>query len=236
MTEPKRILILSANPWGTQRLALDKEFSVIQKARDAASEPARFDIRLCPAATVEDLQAEMLKFRPQVVHFCGHGAADALAFSDDRNQETWVEQEAIVNLFRLASTHVECVVLNACWTAALADAISEHVGYVVGMARKIGDEAAIAFSGGFYRSLFAGNWYTRAFEHGRNAIQLKNIPEDLTPRLKIRKNAPRGCSCRASGRMSPSCGPGGMRRGPRPFAGNWRSCFPRRWGDGIPSP
>ena len=66
---------------------------------------------------------------------------------------------------------------------AQANAIVKHIDYVVGQ-RAIGDEAAIKFAVGFYDALAAGKDYEKAFKFGCNAIDLKGIPEYLTPVLK----------------------------------------------------
>src|SRR6185369_5923130 len=58
---------------------------------------------------------------------------------------------------------VRCVVLNACFTEAEADAIAEHVDYVVGTRAALPDPAAIAFSKGFYRTIGAGESLKKAF-------------------------------------------------------------------------
>jgi hypothetical protein len=76
------------------------------------------------------------------------------------------------------------VVLNACYSEQQAEAIAKHIDYVVGMKKAIGDEAAIKFAVGFYDALGAGMNYEIAFDFGRNAIDLRGIPEHLTPVLK----------------------------------------------------
>jgi len=81
---------------------------------------------------------------------------------------------------------VKCVVLNACYSEAQADAIAEHIDYVVGMKEAIGDEAAIKFAVGFYDALEAGRNFETAYKFGCSAIDLKGIPEYLTPVLKKR--------------------------------------------------
>ena len=44
--------------------------------------------------------------------------------------------------------------------------------------------AAIKFAVGFYDAVAAGRDFEDAFEFGRSAIDMANIPEDLTPVLK----------------------------------------------------
>ena len=59
-----------------------------------------------------------------------------------------------------------------------------HIDHVVGMKKAIGDEAAIKFAVGFYDAVGAGKSYEIAYKFGRIAIDLKGIPEYLTPVLK----------------------------------------------------
>jgi hypothetical protein len=49
-------------------------------------------------------------------------------------------------------------VLNACCSATQAEAITQHIPYVVGMKRAIGDRVAIEFAIGFYDALLAGGF------------------------------------------------------------------------------
>lgn len=114
----------------------------------------------------------------------GKPAPEGLLFEDVTGQSKLVSTEAIASLFSLFSDEVECVVLNACYSAAQADAIAQHIPYVVGMKKAIGDRAAIKFSLGFYDGLLAGRPVDFAYKLGCNAIELENIPESLTPTLK----------------------------------------------------
>jgi tetratricopeptide (TPR) repeat protein len=131
----------------------------------------------------------MLDFKPQIVHFTGHGEGkDGLAFEDTAGQLKLVDSEALANLFKLFSNRVECVVLNACYSDFQAEAISQYIDYVIGMSQAIGDRAAIEFSVGFYAALGAGESIEFAYKLGCNAIQLEGIPEHLTPVLFKKKD------------------------------------------------
>jgi hypothetical protein len=54
------------------------------------------------------------------------------------------------------------LILNACFSEVQADAISQHIKYVIGMNKAIGDTAAIEFSIGFYDALGAGETYEKS--------------------------------------------------------------------------
>jgi hypothetical protein len=102
---------------------------------------------------VGDLQGLLLRHQPQIVHFCGHGAGEAgLIFKMDGGDEQWVRADALAGMFGLnpIRSHVKCVLLNACYSEEQANAIVSGIDYVVGMSHAIQDNAAIAFSKGFY--------------------------------------------------------------------------------------
>ncbi|MGB8701036.1 MAG: CHAT domain-containing protein, partial [Thermosynechococcaceae cyanobacterium] len=110
--------------------------------------------------------------------------SEGLVFEDETGQPRLVSAEAIATLFSLFSDRIECVILNACYSATQADAIAQHIPDVVGMKRAIGDRAAIEFAIGFYDGVLAGRPVEFAFKLGCSAIQMEGIPEHLTPTLK----------------------------------------------------
>ncbi len=186
MTTPQRtILLLAANPKGTPSLRLDEEVKKIEQGLERAKKRDQFKLVQKWAVTDDDLRRAMLDNYPEIVHFSGHGSgADGLAFEDDGGQTQLISGDALGRLFELCSDSVKCVVLNACYSEAQADAIARHIDYVVGMKKAIGDEAAIKFAVGFYDALGAGRDVEKAFKFGCIAIDLRGIPERLTPVLK----------------------------------------------------
>jgi hypothetical protein len=68
-----------------------------------------------------------------------------------------------------------------------AAAIGQHIPFVVGMSKAIGDQAAVKFAVGFYDAIGAGRSYEDAFRFGCSAIELKGIPAHQTPQLKMKK-------------------------------------------------
>ena len=206
----KKILILAANP--RKDLNLDREIRDLKRVIESSQNHEEFQVVHEPAVRVGDLQDLLFKHRPQIVHFCGHGGGDVgLMFESDIGREQQVGTEALSGLFQLFATNVECVLLNACYSETQADSIVDHIAYVIGMNQAIRDDAAIAFSKGFYRALGYACPIEEAFEFGCNAIQLEisgslvvrstateverklnvtnvvtntAIPEHLIPRLK----------------------------------------------------
>lgn len=178
------ILFLAANPKDTKTLRLDQELRDIGEGLQRAQRRDEFKLEQRLAVRPLDIQRAMLDLNPQIVHFSGHGNGDeGLAFEDVSGNTQLVSGEAIADLFSLFADQLRCVVLNGCYTEVQAKAISEHIPYVIGMKRAIGDKAAISFAVGFYDALGSGRDVAFAFKLGCAAIRMEGIEEHLTPVL-----------------------------------------------------
>ncbi|MEP0924376.1 CHAT domain-containing protein [Leptolyngbya sp. ST-U4] len=167
-----KILILASNP--RKDLNLDHEIRDLKDVIENSRNRQEFEVEDALAVRVEDLQDLLLRHKPQIVHFCGHGSGQqGLVFENDDGGEQWVRAEALSDLFKLFSEHVECILLNACYSEEQANAIVNHINYVIGMNQEIRDDAAIAFAKGFYRALGYDCSIEQAYEFGKNAIQLE---------------------------------------------------------------
>jgi formylglycine-generating enzyme required for sulfatase activity len=167
-----KILILASNP--RKDLNLDREIRDLQQVIERSHNRQQFEVEDALAVRVGDLHDLLFKHRPEIVHFCGHGSGkQGLVFEGNEGGEHWVEAEALSDLFRLFASNVGCVLLNACYSEEQANAIVDHIDYVIGMNQEIRDDAAIAFSKGFYRALGYDCSIKEAFEFGKNAIQLE---------------------------------------------------------------
>ena len=182
----KKILILAANPTDTNKLRLDEEVREIEAYRKARN---REEIEIISewAVKVDNLRSALLYHKPNIVHFCGHGAGDdGLLLENQFGQKQLVSTESLAGLFKLFNENVECVVMNACYSEVQAEAIHEHINCVIGMNKAIGDKAAIEFATGFYDALTNARNYQDSFDFGKNALDLENIPESEIPQIKIR--------------------------------------------------
>ncbi|KYC39857.1 ATPase [Scytonema hofmannii PCC 7110] len=183
----KKILILTANPKDTDNLRLNDEVREIQMGLERARRRDKFEIISRWAVRPDDLRRALLDYEPQIVHFSGHGAGtQGLVLENSDGMMQLVSASSLARLFKLFQNKVECVLLNACYSEVQAEAICQHIDYVIGMNQAIGDRAAIDFAVGFYDALGAGRSLEDAFEFGRIAIDLESLPESATPTLKKR--------------------------------------------------
>jgi hypothetical protein len=185
-----RILFLGANPQGAPALRLDHEVREIDGALRQAEFRDRFDLRQQLAVRPVDLQSALLRHRPQIVHFSGHGESDGICLEDESGQLHKVQGTVLARILGVFKKQIRCVVLNACYSKDQADAIAQDIECVVGMSREIGDQAAIRFAGAFYQALAYGSSVRMAYDLGCAQIDLTGLEEGATPQLvALRRDA-----------------------------------------------
>jgi tetratricopeptide (TPR) repeat protein len=179
------ILFMAANPKETVRRRLDQELRDIAEGLQRAQKRDQFRLQQRWAVRPRDIQLAMLEVEPQILHFAGHGeGAAGLVFEDEMGNSKPVDGDALAGLFALFADQLSCVVLNGCYSRVQAEAISEHIPYVIGMDHAIRDnKVAIAFSVGFYDALGGGRDVEFAYKFGCNAIHLEGASEKLKPVL-----------------------------------------------------
>jgi hypothetical protein len=162
------ILLAASDPTDLARLRLGQEEREIREALDLSSGRGRWAIHSRPALRLRDLTRALLDLQPRIVHFAGHGSdKGGLFLENEAGLAQCVPTEALADLFRLVEGAVDCVVLNACFSRKQARAISAYVPFVVGSPSTIEDQAAVAFSVGFYQTLGAGRDISQAYSMGR---------------------------------------------------------------------
>ncbi|MBW4478349.1 MAG: AAA-like domain-containing protein [Tolypothrix brevis GSE-NOS-MK-07-07A] len=182
---PIKILFLTAEPTDSAKLRLGRELEDIKERLRLANLQGMFVLEERRSARPQDISQAIHDFKPNIVHFSGHGESTGeLCFENELGNTKPVTPEALAALFKLVTAHVNCVVLNACYSDIQALAIVEHIPFVIGMKRAIGDKAAIAFAVGFYKALGAKRSIEEAYEFGCVEIQLQGIPEESTPVLR----------------------------------------------------
>lgn len=185
MGKPVKILVLATNPEETDPLRLDKEVRSIDQALRQSRFRDKFQLDQQWAVRVSDLQPLLLRYKPDIVHFSGHGSESSeIILEDSEGNSKPVPASALSRLFSLLKDNIQCVVLNACYSEVQAEAIAQHINCVIGMSQAIGDDAAISFSGAFYGALGDGRDVKTAFELGCNQINLEDLDDQDTPKLK----------------------------------------------------
>lgn len=185
-----KILFLASDPSDAARLRLGQELREIREKLQLAKHRSKFLLESREAVRPGDITQALYDIEPQIVHFSGHGMSSGeLCFEDVLGKVKTIQPEALASLFEMEAEQINCIVLNACYSKIQAEAISQHIPYVIGMDREIGDKAAIIFSVGFYKALGASRTVEQAYKAGCVEIRLEGIPEHLTPVLLVKKNS-----------------------------------------------
>lgn len=183
-----KILFLAANPKDAVRLRLDEEIREIDHKIMLAQKKDEVALVNKGAVRISDLQLYLNQERPTVVHFSGHGSGEGeIILEDNLGNAITVPPEALARLFEKLGDNVHVVVLNACYSAEQAHAISKHIDCVVGMSSSISDKASISFSSAFYLALAMEKSVKEAYDQGITELMLWTIPEEHVPQLLVRE-------------------------------------------------
>jgi CHAT domain len=174
------ILLLGASPRDRVALELDAEFDRIDRAVRLGSLRDRFAVRVSQETRGDQLVPLLLENNATVVQFSGHGTGDGLVFQTSNSQSQPLSTDFLKRVFA-DLTSVRCVVLNACYSAAQANAIATHVGAVIAMNDRVSDVAASAFSEIFYQALAEGHSLRSAFDLGVIQVEIAAPDESETP-------------------------------------------------------
>ncbi|WP_410586468.1 CHAT domain-containing protein [Amycolatopsis sp. lyj-23] len=169
------ILYLAANPTDTERISWAAEVRDVREALRMGVHRDRFVLHERGALRARDLTQALLDFTPRIVHLSGHGTDDGRFLAESvSGQGRVLLVPGLAALFKEVSDSVECVIVNACHSARLAEALSEHISYVIGMRSWLGDRSATDFSVAFYQALAAGLPIEPAFRRARAAMALSD--------------------------------------------------------------
>ena len=110
---PVRILFLAANPRDTDPLRLGEEVRTIDERLREADYRDRLDLVPHFAVRLEDLSRSLLRYKPHLVHFSGHGSpSGAIILEDAAGRSSEVSPKALGALFGILRDNLRCVVLR----------------------------------------------------------------------------------------------------------------------------
>ena len=151
------------------------------------------------------------ELQPTVVHFSGHGGGSTgiylqdehprpplihrgiaavtnpgIQLQDEQRQPQHVSARALTQMINSAAPSARVVVLNACFSDAVADSLRSVVDCVVGMRGAIGDDAARSFAVGFYRALGYRRSVGNAVAQAVASLAAKQFPDEHLPVCRTR--------------------------------------------------
>jgi hypothetical protein len=201
-----KVLFLASNPLQQSRLALDEEVRTITAQIRSADHRDAIELISAWAVRRDDLQQLLLQHKPHILHFSGHGTrytptvvtppstsisgrdmavsgkdqVAQLVLMGEGGKAQPMREAPLIHLLGVLKDNLKLVVLSACHSESIAEALAEVMPYTIGMSGAIPDDAAIAFAAAFDRGLGFGRTLQEAFDLGENALMHLQIAEDQT--------------------------------------------------------
>lgn len=174
--EQVSVLLVCANPRGTDPLRTAEEDRTLRESVQLSPNRDAIIIETLHAATVDDLRRSLLRRHFDIVHFSGHGTQTGLVFEGIGGRLIIPSSEELAAL--LKRHKVQAVILNACFSLAVGRLVGMGAKFTVASTGAIADPAAIEFTRGFYDAIGAGRTVDDAYDEGMSCARLKGF--DLT--------------------------------------------------------
>lgn len=135
---------------------------------------------------LRELPDLILKYRPQVIHFSGHGDYKGVYLLDENGEKLLVPFQSLNRLFEnrelFAMFNVDLLFLNSCYSDE-ANAIKHLARNIIGVSGNISDNSAIELSTNFYKALCQEFNIKKAYEYALSCMELFNVPDIDRPIL-----------------------------------------------------
>jgi hypothetical protein len=187
-----RIALLVTNPDRNASLQTAIEARDIETAIKVGGRPDKVDLKMFLAPTFDTLVDALNGYRPDVLHFSGHGGGRELLFDNEKagtDGGTALDFDMVARLIGMTSYKPKLLVLAACDTADGAARFLDAVPAVIAMTNSIDDEAACEFSARFYQSLTAGASIRNSLGQAKAKLEHKGYRDADLPALLTKSDA-----------------------------------------------
>jgi hypothetical protein len=175
-TTDLRVLCLQAGPDTLNQLKLRQEHAIIlQIARQRGRRGLA--VTSNPATRRNDIVAEILASRPDIVHFAGHGTQGGrLVFEEEDGTPSAVTVEALASVLAVLPSAVSCLILGSCFGGNYSHQLLGPVQAVAGSITALPDPAALEFTRGFYTALaIGGSAVAKAYDAGLAQMHIQGF-------------------------------------------------------------
>lgn len=178
-----QVLVLNAMPDDEGRIRPDKEAAVLRERMAGMKNPKRYlEFENVWATQLDQIQQELIRHEPSILHFSGHGAPGTLVFERSDGTAADLDGKMLARILK-GYGRLECLVLHACYAEEVAKACLQYVPVVVGSIDVIDDETAPKFSYIFYQGIAAGMDFQQAFEMGQTEVAIADTSAADTYKL-----------------------------------------------------
>lgn len=183
-----KIALLVTNPDSRASLQTGVEARYIDEGIRLGRKADEVDLKVVLAPTLDTLLDTLNSYRPDVIHFSGHGGGQTLLFDNEKAGDdggTVLDFDMVARVVGATSAAPKLLVLVACDTVDGAGRFLDAVPAVIAMADAINDEAACEFSRRFYQSLSAGATIANSLDQAKLVLENKGYADADLPTLLV---------------------------------------------------
>ena len=162
------ILFLGLDIKDMEILKSNEEFQLIYEIIEESE--YKDYIQIVPALSIKrnQLRSKILKYRPQVLHFVGHGIEKigTIFPGDNLDIDSNTLEFDLISSIEKYSNFIKLVVFNTCYTGDLAEKLKNVIDISIGVNKIVDDDGAISFTKGFYSLFCNGENIYDSFEKG----------------------------------------------------------------------
>jgi CHAT domain-containing protein len=181
-----RVLYLLANPASQLALRTDAEFRHVQEEVRGSKYRDKIDLIINPAADTRSMLRGINDYRPQVVHFSGHGGGKSIWLDDGKVNSSVgnaMKFDLLAETLAATDSPPKLLVLNACDTLTGAEELLKAVEVVIAMSASISDLGAATFATQFYAAIASAQSTAVALRQGKIAMRGASLSDAHLPRM-----------------------------------------------------
>jgi CHAT domain-containing protein len=189
-TRKLRVLYLLANPASQGALRTDAEFRHVQEEVRASKYREKIDLIISPAADAKSILRGINDYRPQVVHFSGHGGGRGIWLDDGKvanSVGSAMKFDVLAETLAATDSPPKLLVLNACDTLTGAEVLLDAVEVVIAMSASISDVGAATFATQLYAAIASAQSTAVALQQGKIAMKAASLSDAHLPKMICRK-------------------------------------------------
>jgi hypothetical protein len=181
-----KIAFLATNPDHLSSIRTDMEIRDVIESIQKSTNRDYVNIRHFPAARIEDFINALNEYKPNIIHFSGHGGEETLLFDNytaDEDGGVEINFDLVNEIISATNTPPVMIVFNACDTLDGAEIFLENVSVVLAMSSSISDSAACLFSAQFYGAIVSGQPVGAAVKQGKAILKVTKMDDANFPSI-----------------------------------------------------
>ena len=177
-TSKKIVLLLSTLK--SDQSQRREEFNKIKNALYRAKYRDEFISQNGSHIGASDLSQELSAVEPHIVDISGYeDGINSLVLESFSDKNTFKNPDKLIaDVFKRHANSIECIILNRCYSKKQAEAIIQHIKFVVCISQELEDSKVIDFLDEFYFQIGSKQTIRYSYECGRERLERKGIEDD----------------------------------------------------------